>query len=68
MTISPSENDPRSNYTVETDDPAQQFNNYECQDCYKNFEQTEAVNASLDPTEYNPACPFCGGDNLEERK
>ena len=37
----------------------------ECLDCGLLFEATDCDNASLDPTEYNPACPACGNDNLK---
>ena len=40
----------------------------ECLDCYKQFEATDCNNASLVTYEYNPACPFCGGDNLKFQK
>lgn len=37
----------------------------ECLDCGLLFEATDCDNASLDPSEYNPACPACGNDNLK---
>lgn len=37
-----------------------------CLDCGKEFEEAEAANASLDPNEYNPACPSCGSDHVDD--
>lgn len=39
---------------------------YQCLDCKEKFEEAEASNASLCDFEFNPACPFCGSDNLKE--
>ena len=39
---------------------------YKCLDCNRAFEEAEADNAGLCEWEFNPACPACGGDNLEE--
>ena len=36
-----------------------------CLDCDHTFEEVDALNASLDPYEYNPACPNCHNDNIE---
>ena len=39
-----------------------------CLDCKLPFEEAEARNASLDPTEFNVACPSCGGDNIKGKE
>jgi len=49
----------REGYFRSLEEPA------ECLDCNKLFEATDCANASLCASEYNPACPFCGGDNLK---
>jgi len=36
----------------------------ECLDCNETFEAVDCDNASLCASEYNPACPSCGGDSI----